>query len=242
MRMKKIGLVGGVGWPATAAYYSALCSAAKGWFPGGSPNMMIESLNMAEVLAVRGVPGESRGWSKFDTYFVDALNRLKQGGCDIAAIASATPHARLSSIADRASIPIISILDATARALKKVDARNGFVLGTSVTMASGLFDASLRDRGLESLGPRDEEDISAFTGLLNEYFYSGKAADGRIPVLNYCRERLETSDDTVIILGCTDLAPAFPDAGAQVVFREEELMLLDTTMAHVRSILDAALI
>ena len=46
MRMKKIGLVGGVGWPATAAYYSAICAAAREWCPGGSPNMMIESLDI----------------------------------------------------------------------------------------------------------------------------------------------------------------------------------------------------
>jgi aspartate racemase len=239
--MKKIGLVSGLGWPATAAYYSAICSAAREHCPGGSPRMMIESLDMAETLAARGEPGDDGSRAAFDAFFVDALNRLHQGGCDIAAIASATPHARLARMVEGTSIPIVSILDATAEALDKVKTGRGLVLGTPVTMQSGLFDTPLRDRGIEPLGPEGQEDIAAFADLLNGYFYAGRAEDGRVPVLDYFRQRISVPGDTIVVLGCTDLAPAFPDGAGRVVFDAEEMAFLDTMQAHVRSILEAAL-
>lgn len=239
--MKKIGLVAGVGWPATIAYYRAICSGASRHIPGGSPKMMIESLDMAETLAARGTPGDDESWSAFDGYFVDALDRLRAGGCDVAAIASATPHARLHRITERTSIPIVSILNATAAPLASLDKRYGLVLGTAVTMQSGLFNVALRSQKIEPLGANEQDDVAAFTGLLEEYFYLGKADEGRTPVLDYCRERITHPGDTIVILGCTDLAPAFPDAGGRVVFETGDMTFLDTTQAHVNAILRAAL-
>jgi len=94
----KIGLIGGLGWPATLAYYEAICGAARINGAAGSPEMTIESLDMAKTLAARGKPNDDASWAAFDRIFQEALGRLHTAGCDIAAIASVTPHNRLASI------------------------------------------------------------------------------------------------------------------------------------------------
>ena len=58
--MKKIGIVGGVGWPSTVDYYRLICKAANAHFkamgtslPYPTPPMTIESLVMHETRAFR---------------------------------------------------------------------------------------------------------------------------------------------------------------------------------------------
>ena len=83
--IKKIGLIGGVGWPATVLYYSGLCKAAARQCHGGSPPMVIESLNMQDTLSKRGTANDPQSWEAYDAIFRDALTRLENAGCDVAA-------------------------------------------------------------------------------------------------------------------------------------------------------------
>ncbi|MCB1387330.1 MAG: aspartate/glutamate racemase family protein [Nitratireductor sp.] len=239
--MKKIGIVGGVGWPATAAYYAGLCEAARAHCPGGSPPMMVESLDMRETLGARGEPGRAESWRTFDGLFRDALNRLDAGGCAIAAIASATPHARLSSIMRGTAIPVVSILDAAAAALRGQTEKQALVLGTAVTTQNGLFDAPLRAIGLTPIGPPSEADVAGLSALLNAYFYTARAREGRGPLIDYCRQRIGEPARSIVVLGCTDLAPAFPERAGAVVFEADGITFVDTMAAHVQAILAAAL-
>lgn len=238
--MKKIGLVGGLGWPGTSAYYGALCTTARTRFQGDTLAVTIESLDMSQTLAARGEFGDDDSWAAFDNIFVDAFGRLKQAGCDIAAIASATPHCRIASISQRTSLPIVSLIDATATALDRVKSGHSLVLGTTPTLRMRLFHDLLDARSIGTIGVRGEADNTSFVELLDAYFYCGRAGDGRRPLLDYCRERIGQPLDTVVVLGCTDLAPAFSESRGRILFDAEGMTFLDTMQAHVESILRAA--
>jgi len=95
----KIGLIGGVGWPATVAYYETICR-ASGSEAIDAPDMSIESLDMSKALEALGKAraDDEDSWAAFDNYFSIALGRLAASGCKLAAIASVTPHIRLPAI------------------------------------------------------------------------------------------------------------------------------------------------
>ncbi|MBF9057953.1 Asp/Glu racemase [Rhodobacterales bacterium HKCCSP123] len=235
----KIGLIGGVGWPATVAYYEAICRQARAPETPGSPALTIESLDMAETLAARGKPGDEASWHSFDTIFRDAIENITRSGCDLAAIASVTPHVRLPSITQNAKIPIVSILDATVSELLSLKPRNALILGTRITMEGSLFDAALSKCGCSKI-ETSASDAAKFAELLDAFFYQGRFTAGRDALLEYIEPRVHDPDSMVIVLACTDIGPAFPEIEESVIFEASGYRFLDTTSAHIAAILRAA--
>ena len=234
----KIGLVGGLGWPATVAYYEAICRAAQKSGLPGTPEMTIESLDMSKTMAARGTAGDTASWRAFDQLFVESLNRLATAGCDLCAIASVTPHNRLGAIAENTSIPVVSVVDAVSDRIESLEVSTAVVLGTSVTMQGTLFDQALASRGIDMVRPPVAE-VAAFSGLLDDFFYSGRSAEGRSALIDYVNSLTAGIDDVLVLLACTDLTPAFPEAGGQALFHAGGYQVVDATAAHVDAIMQA---
>jgi len=235
----KIGLIGGVGWPATIAYYETICRAAAGSEAIAAPDMSIESLDMSKALEALGKADDEESWATFDNYFSIALDRLTASGCEVAAIASVTPHIRLPAITRNSPIPVISVVDATVDMLASKPPKQAVVLGTSVTMEGMLFDKALEGVGVGMIKPGNEK-IAALTELLNKYFYSGRGPEGREALIGYVRSIIADPDDVLFVLACTDLTPAFPENVGQALFFSSGIKFLDTTAAHVDAILRAS--
>jgi aspartate racemase len=236
---RKIGLIGGLGWPATVAYYEAICRAAKTAGHKGSPEMAIESLDMSATVAARGVVGDEKSWTRFDDIFRQALGRLSAAGCDCAAIASVTPHNRLHAFARDAPLPFISVVDAVTDWVRAGTHSKAIVLGTSVTMNGNLFDDGLAEVGVTTI-QTNKTDVTGMTSLLDEYFYAGRAIEGRDSLIAFIRSIVGDRSGVLIILACTDLTPAFPESADQSRFTADGFDFLDTTAAHVEAILKAA--
>lgn len=238
---KKIGIIGGIGWPGTVCYYQELCRRARGNGTPGSPAMSIESLDMAATLAARGDGNNDHSWHAFDKIFTDALTRLATAECDLAAIASVTPHARLASISNSASLPIVSIVDAVEAELKTAKPEAVLVLGTSVTMQGKVFDSVFENCGCSRIVTTTSQ-VAAFTELLEKYFYQSRGAEGRGELFDYIQPLIGDLSSTLVLLACTDLAPAFPEINDTAIFDAGGFRFLDSTGAHVTAILEAATI
>ncbi|WP_347310694.1 aspartate/glutamate racemase family protein [Defluviimonas sp. SAOS-178_SWC] len=240
--MTKIGIVGGVGWPATATYYRAICRAAADDYPGGSPPMVIESLDMRTTMASRGQSDDEASWRTFESIFAGALETLQRVGCSVLAIASVTPHIRFAGITRSAEKPVISILDATVQRATAAGVSDVLCLGTPLVLRAGLFDGAFESAGVRADRRFNPEQIDAFGAMLETYFYPGHARDGRASLLEFCRAKLaETpgSPNPTIILGCTDLIDAFPEMEGETLFEVDGLQFLDPVACHVRAVLDA---
>ncbi|MEO1018553.1 MAG: aspartate/glutamate racemase family protein [Pseudomonadota bacterium] len=176
--MKKIGIVGGVAWPSTLEYYRLICLGANEHFkrlgaspPYPTPLMTIESLVMNETRKLRGTPGgDDAEWTAFDAVFRGALLRLEQAGCEFGIIANNTSHTRLRTIRQGVTLPIISILEETAKATNASGAAKALVLGTSVTMRSNDYADLLRAHGVEPNSRLPEDTIDEIQRLIDTEF------------------------------------------------------------------------
>ncbi|MEP0943592.1 MAG: aspartate/glutamate racemase family protein [Rhizobiaceae bacterium] len=238
--IKKIGLIGGIGWPATLTYYEGICKASRTVMSAGSPPMVIESLNMEETLSARGRSGDEESWQLFDSIFIDAMHRLEQAGCAIAAMASVTPHARLSSIRRGVNIPIISIVDICTDIANRNDIRSAIVLGTPVTMSGGWFDHELKRAGIAVPISISQADIDATENLLSRYFYPGDGFEGRAALLKFCSDLNNWTDKAAIVLACTDFSSAFPEFEGKPIFTVDGQVFIDAASAHIQAILKSA--
>jgi len=246
--MKKIGIVGGVGWPSTMDYYRLICSGANARFraqghppPLPTPPIAIESVNQAWTRGLRGTEGDEASWAGFDAAFRDAFLRLEAAGCDFGLIASNTPHARLHAIRQGVTMPIVDLLEEASRTAAATGAQKALVLGTSVTMRGTIYPRLLADLGLEPNPRLPEPEIEAMQHLIDHEFYSGATPTGAADLIATCRRLVANPSDTVVLLACTELPLAFPAHADDPVFEAEGFRFVNTSAAHAAAALEMAL-
>ncbi|WP_171188877.1 aspartate/glutamate racemase family protein [Ruegeria sp. HKCCC2117] len=244
--MKKIGILGGVGWASTVDYYRAIAEGAGRHFaqlghssPLPVPPITIESVTQAKTRALRGVAGDEASWAEFDNVFRDALLTLERAGCDFGIIASNTPHARLHAIRQGVSMPILSIFDATADATASTGASEALVLGTSVTMQATNYADRLAAEGITANYRLPEPEITEMQAMIDSDFYGGASDTARTRLLAFCNKH--AANGTAILLACTELPLAFPAHLDDPVFEAEGHLFVNPSAAHVSAALKEAL-
>ncbi|SDX56859.1 aspartate racemase [Ruegeria halocynthiae] len=244
--MKKIGILGGVGWASTVDYYRAIAEGAGRYFaerghgsPLPIPPMTIESVTQAKTRALRGVADNEESWTAFDAVFREALLTLEHAGCDFGIIASNTPHARLHSIRNGVSMPILSIFDATAEAAASTGATKALVLGTTVTMQATNYAERLVAEGITANPRLPETEIAEMQAMIDSDFYGGASETAHARLLAFCNKH--AAPGTAILLACTELPLAFPDHLDDPVFEADGHLFINPSAAHVSTALSEAL-
>ncbi|NVO57519.1 aspartate/glutamate racemase family protein [Rhodobacteraceae bacterium B1Z28] len=244
--MKKIGILGGVGWASTVDYYRAIAEGASRHFaerghgaPLPIPPMTIESVTQAKTRALRGVAGDEDSWAAFDAVFRKALLTLERAGCDFAIIASNTPHARLHAIRKGVQMPILSIFDATAQTTSKTGASKALVLGTAVTMQARDYANRLDQEGIAANEQLPDSEIEEMQAMIDTDFYGGASEQARPRLLDFCKRH--ASPGTAILLACTELPLAFPDHLDDPIFKSDGYLFVNPSAAHVTAALAEAL-
>ncbi|MCO4762811.1 MAG: aspartate/glutamate racemase family protein [Myxococcales bacterium] len=248
--MKKIGMIGGLAWPSTIDYYRALCErtnqhhqAAGHPMPSPSPELVLESLDIAALRKLRGVVGDEASWSGYDKHLRAALMRLRTAGAEVGFIASNTPHLRLAAATADVPLKMISILDATAQAARSRGYRRALILGTPLTMQSGLYQDAMAAHGIGVCrlpSPAVVERLDHFIDVeLCQDDVQG-AADTMLTITRAAMAGLEQPEQVAVCLACTELPRAFPERLSDVSFRVDEVGFINTIAAHVEAIFGAA--
>ena len=244
--MRKIGIVGGVGWQSTVQYYSELCRRSERWHisakrfgPPSTPEITIESLDLATAISYLGSDDDENSWSRFDDYHRGALKRLELGGADLALIASNTPHHRLDTIVSGIRIPVISIIDAVAKKCAQIGAQRVLLLGTALTMRSRRFRQGFAQYGVEAAGPDDEALRTMTTELITDLQRGAKtgASERLAKIARRCLDCL-CPNRAVVCLACTELPLAFETMRTLSVFEHDDIVFLNSTMIHLDAAFD----
>ncbi len=223
--MKKIGLLGGMGPEASLEYYRQLISLAKENKPEERyPEIVIYNLNFEDFCkpVSRGEDEEVFNLLR------NKLNALKKAGADFAMMASNTPHLYYDRLEDEVSIPLLSIVDATAERAKERRLEKVALLGTEFTMNADFYPSTFEESGIDLVVPKGEHRSVVHDKIMNE-LVNGEFRDSTkeklIEIIGGLR-RNQGIDG--VVLGCTELP---------LILSEEELgvSVLDTTRIHVEA-------
>jgi aspartate racemase len=246
--MKKIGMIGGLAWPSTIEYYRGLCIKTNEHYkrlgvtpPYPTPPMVIESLNINETRQLRGQESDEASWGRYDSVFRETFWRLRKAGADFGFIASNTPHMRLKSIIKGLDLPVISILDVTAKVVRDLGGKRVLILGTAVTMKSTAYAETLQKYGMEAFPRLDEKRIMEFERLIDVDLYEQAIPEVRERILSLCRKFVNDRNDDVVCLACTELPLAFPEHKDSAIFKADGMWFVNTTAVHLEAILREAL-
>lgn len=227
--MKHIGIVGGLSPESTIEYYQIICREFNKKFGElNFPQITIRSINLEELVGLF----KKNQWDKVATIILNAVRDLEDAGAEFAAIAANTPHNAYYAIQRGSSIKVLSIMEATADAVKKAQLKKVGLLGTQATMEYGFFQKTFKDYGIETVVP-GKADRSYVDKTIWE-----KLSHGRIDEEDELKHReiilkLTNEGAQGIILGCTELP--------LLIKEDMGIPLFDTASIHALAIFNYAL-
>ena len=223
--MRTIGILGGLGPESTASYY---CHITRSYYElrkdYAYPEIIVYSLNFQEIIDVDyDAPERVRA----------AVGKLHRAGAEFVVAACNSIHVVYDDVCDDLPIPWISIMDATAEAVKAAAMRRVGLLGTALTMSNGFYQRAFARHGLETLTPdaRSQERINRI--IFDELVTAAVTSKSRQFVLK-CIDRLVAAGAQGLVLGCTELP---------FLIRQADLdpRVFDSTAIHARKALDFAM-
>ena len=211
-RYKKIGIIGGMGPETTVAFYQEIIRffqkerGARHNFE--FPEMLVHNVPSPDNVEV-GVDDELRD------YLVRSACILQDAGMDFIVIPCNSAHVHIDAVIEAVGIPVLNILQESAKAISAGGVSGVLLLGTKSTLNYGLYNGYMERAGIPYTIP-DEADRDEITRVIMH------VCDGSVN--QEVRDRLEAviarypSADGVV-LGCTELPLVLgPDDIDQEVF------------------------
>ncbi len=207
MKIKTIGILGGLGPETTAEFYLNLVRMATAQT---RPPACIWSLPL-------NLKKESEYIStgKHLAYYFSLLKQgaeaLEKAGCERLVIPCNTVHEFHSRLAKAVNVPVTNLIEVVGGEINRRGWKKVFLMATSRTLKTRLYQKILLGSGIETVIPasQDQSKLDRLVqGLLGE-----KASTTH---QEFLEKMVSRSKSQHIVLGCTDLQLLFP-ASASVV-------------------------
>lgn len=222
--MRMLGVLGGMSWASTAAYYRGLNQGVERRLGGlHSARLLVHSVDFAPVAQAQ----HEGDWAGAGAVLAEAARGLAAGGAQALLLATNTMHQVADVVEQAAGIPLLHIADPTAdAALGAGRARLG-LLGTAFTMEQAFYVDRLRARGLEVVVPEEQDRAMVHRVIYEELVHDVVREESRAAYRGVVGRLAEMGADAVV-LGCTEI-------GMLLHADDVDLPVLDTTALHVEA-------
>ena len=217
-------MVGGISWVSTLDYYKLINEGVNRKLGGlHSAECIIYSLNFGDIQAV--------SWENAFDLLLGACQNLKYSGADSIALCANTAHLFAEELQRLVGLPIIHIVEETAKTIN----REGYVkvglLGTKFTMEMDFYKNKLKEYGLEVIIPERQETRDYIQHSLKEELGIGiiskETKANYISIVNDLTGR----GAECIVFGCTEIP---------VLISQDDIDIpvIDTTKVHSQAIVE----
>lgn len=225
--MRKLGIIGGLSWISTRAYYERINKfVQKRSAPMASPPLLIESLDYAPIAAAKNADD----WDSIAAALVESARRLESAGAEGLVVAANTMHKVYDRLTEAVSIPVLHIADAVGREMEAAGCTNAALLGTRFVMTESFYRQRLVSHGVDLLAP-DPADVELVDGIIYKELMLGRVTRDAERALKTVITMKEKAGAEAIVLACTELELAV-DTDANV------LPVYDSTDIHCRAAAD----
>ncbi|KIX13456.1 aspartate/glutamate racemase family protein [Dethiosulfatarculus sandiegensis] len=222
MGKKTIGILGGMGPEASADCYAKIIKCTPAAKDQDHLRIVIESNptvpDRTEAILAGGespVPVMLKG-----------CRVLEKAGVDFIIIVCNTAHYFLDRLEPELSIPILSILDVVAEAVKQAGLKKVGLLATQGTIDAEIYQSKLFDYGIETLVPDKEHEELVMAAIRS--IKAAPTAEQRKEAtmrLKDAAKYLLKQGAQGIIGGCTEIPLALTQKDLDVLFFDSQLLL-----------------
>jgi aspartate racemase len=228
--MQTIGLIGGMSWESSAAYYEGLNLGVESRLGGlSSAKTVMTSVDFAEVTALE----EAERWDDVAEILAAAALGVERAGADFLMLCTTTFHRVAEQVEAAVDIPLVHLADVVAEACTAQGVSKVAFIGTTFAMSRSFFTDRIASHGLEVLVP-DERHHEVVNTVIYQELVHGKVLDSSRRTIVGIIDELWDAGAGGVILGCTELELLVHQA-------DSELPVFPCTTLHVTAALDRAL-
>ncbi len=221
--MKKLGLVGGMGPESTLMYYHDIVYGVQ--YALGRQEFPIISVESVDVFTVLRLCGEKK-FAELEEYLVAAIDNLVKSGAEAVALTANTAHIVYDEVQARVDVPIVSIIEATAREAKNRGYKKVGLLGTKFTMEGNFFQKVFLSKGIEIVTPTQNDMFYVNDKIASELEMGVVKQETLCAFQSIITKMARENVIEAVILGCTELPILLNDEVSPVP-------CLDTVRIHV---------
>lgn len=226
--MKKLGLIGGTGPESTIIYYRDITGGVQKKLETEIfPYLNIESLSVFDVLDYC----KNEDYEGLTEYLLNGIENLKRAGADFGALTGITPHIVFNKLKERASLPIVSMVDTSLEYAKRKEYKKIALLGTIPTMNGEFFKAPFESNGIKVITPSQGEKEYISCLISNELEYGIVTQEACDNMKSISMRMIKEDGVEAIVLGCTELPLVFDKLSLPVD-------KMDVMRIHIEKLID----
>ena len=230
--MRTLGIIGGLGPESTIDYYRSILARFRARKPdSGYPHIVINSLDVDKGIAML----DAGQLNDLADYLVGGIEALVRAGAGFACMAANTPHLVFDEVQRRSSIPLLSIVRATAAHAKALGVKRVGLFGTGFTMRANFYPEEFKRMGIDLVRPKEPEQQFIHDKYINELLKNKFLPETRTEILRIAHRMKDEDGIEAIVLAGTELPLLLRDSG------DTDIKFLDTTVIHVEAVVDELL-
>ena len=205
--MKTAGIIGGLGPETTSEFYLEIIFCCYEKNKESRPPILIWNVPLKYKIE-EDLLTKSEGEERYIPYLIDAAKRLEKGGADFIVMPCNSLHIFIKEIRESVKIPVLSILEETAKFLKKNRIDKVGVLATTTTINRKMYEKELKKNGIIQILPDNFEQAKIGKMISNIVMnrHANKDRNELMEIIN----SLEKKKLKNVILACTDLQLLIP--------------------------------
>ena len=227
---KRIGILGGLTPESTVSYYMHIVHRYNEIYGDhGYPETIIVGVTFQDYMDWMN----REDWTSITEALLAGLETLKKAGADFAVIATNTMHHVFEELQSRIDLPLISIVDATAEAVKREGFKKVGLIGTQFSMNKAFYKDGLAAHGIEMITPNNE-DKNYISKVIFEELSTGMLLDKSRGKYLEIIDKLVAHGAEGIVLGCTEIP---------LLIKQEhtKVKVFDTAIIHAEKALQYAM-
>lgn len=228
MKQKILGVIGGLG-PETGCKFCLNVNRKFKPLTKRQPHILLDNLPISQEAEERLING---GLSQEHlNLLLESVKRLNRLETDLIVIACNTVHIFIDELRKESTVPILSIIEETAKKCKDMGLKKVGILGSTKTIKSGLHTNELKKCNIESITP-DQPDQQFVSECILRIINNQIKDDDKIKMVKII-EKLEKEGARGIILGCTELPLLISDQDAKIPIINTTEILEDSSVNNL---------
>ena len=208
---KTVGIIGGMGPGATALLFQKLIDHTDAKVDADHIHIVIDNRPSIPDRTSAILKGENTPAK----YICESGKKLEEYGAELIAIPCNTSHYFYPYIQSQLGIPVIHMLEETAKECKMLGFDTVGVLATTGTKKTEIYDRALEKYGIKAIYP-DQEGQELLMSLIYDYVKAGKVAEGSMFLEQL--KKMSVQGAQAFVLGCTELPMVFQDGDFGIKF------------------------
>ncbi|WAT18774.1 amino acid racemase [Aurantiacibacter sp. MUD11] len=199
--MRKLGLIGGLSWVSTRAYFERINRyVRKHHDPRALAPMVIESLDFTGI----PWPESNDDWGKVTTMLTESANRLSDAGAEMIVIGANVLHKVYRDVEAEVDRPFLHIAECVGEKMKEDGVHTAALVGVRSVMTESFYRRRLVAHDIDLLPPR-MSDVDALERIITQELMMGKATRDAERTLKSMFTDFERDGAKAVVMANTEL-------------------------------------